>query len=78
VLGIFLGGLALGYRVFGRVTRWHLERAREQGRIPRLLLVYGFVEGWIGLHAHVCAFNTAGAFAGALAAAFVLVPTLGA
>jgi len=144
VLGIFLGGLALGYRVFGRVTRWHLERAREQGRIPRLLLVYGFVEAGIGLHAlvfpelfalaqsaslglpklsdglafgidvgftalligpptvlmggtipiltqalsrsvedatrvhaHVYAFNTAGAFAGALAAAFVLVPTLG-
>ncbi len=144
VLGIFLGGLSVGYWLFGRVTRSVVARAERQGRPPRLLLVYGLLEGSIGcyvlafpwlfrgvqllsysiphstgglgfaldvclsalligpasilmggtipmltqalarslddatrFHAFVYAFNTAGAFAGALAAGFYLVPRLG-
>ena len=144
VLGIFLGGLSLGYSLFGRVTRAVVDRARSADRPPRLLLLYGAVEGSIGLyvlafpwlfrgvqslsyalphgvggfgfaidvalaalligpasvlmggtipiltqslarsledatrfHAFVYAFNTAGAFVGALAAGFVLIPRLG-
>ncbi len=144
VLGIFLGGLSLGYAVFGAVTRRLMDRGIERGQPPRLLLVYGLVESSIGLyalafpflfrlamalsvhiphlgdklafgvdvfltilligaptvlmggtipvltqalsrslqdatrfHALVYAFNTIGAFAGALAAGFVLVPLLG-
>jgi predicted membrane-bound spermidine synthase len=140
VLGIFLGGLSLGYSVFGRVTRSWVSR----GQGARLLLLYGAVEGTIGayvlcfptlfevavrlagvlprgvtglgfvldvllaailigppavlmggtipiltqalsrsaedstrLHALVYALNTAGAFLGALAAGFVLIPWLG-
>jgi predicted membrane-bound spermidine synthase len=140
VLGIFLGGLSVGYSLFGRVTR----RWVASGRGARLLVLYGIVEGSIGLyvlafpwlfqgmlsvsavvstgatgfgfvidvilsailigppavlmggtipiltqalarsaadatrfHALVYALNTAGAFAGALAAGFLLVPTLG-
>jgi spermidine synthase len=144
VLGLFLGGLSLGYSLFGRVTRWRLGRAAARGVAPRLLLLYGCVEASIGLHAlafpwlfggvralsfaiphapggpgfaldvalaallilppcvlmggtipiltqalarsladatrihaFVYAFNTAGAFLGALAAALVLIPWLG-
>jgi spermidine synthase len=144
VLGLFLGGLALGYSVFGAVTRRLVARAQEQGRPAPLLTVYGAVEASIGLfalvfpwlftavqalsfqiphgsaglgfafdvglsallvlppavlmggtipiltqalarsledatrfHALVYAFNTAGAFAGALAAGYWLVPSLG-
>jgi len=144
VLGIFLGGLSVGYWLFGRVTRRLVERAQESGHPPRLLLVYGFLEAGIGayvilfpwlfegvqalsyaiphgpdglgfvidialagvligpasilmggtipiltqalarsledatrFHAFVYAFNTAGAFAGALAAGFFLIPWLG-
>jgi spermidine synthase len=144
VLGIFLGGLSVGYWLFGVVTRRVVERAEAAGRPPRLLLVYGFVEAGIGLyvilfpwlfrgvqglsyalphgagglgfaidvglstlligpasvlmggtipmltqalarsladatrfHAFVYAFNTFGAFVGALAAGFYLVPKLG-
>ncbi|MBW1684624.1 MAG: hypothetical protein JRS35_06110, partial [Deltaproteobacteria bacterium] len=144
VLGIFLGGLALGYGIFGRVTHRVVARAEAAGRLPRLLLLYGVLEAGIGLyvlafpwffrgiqalslsmphgagglgfvidvllavvligpasvlmggtipiltqslarsladatrfHAFVYAFNTAGAFAGALAAGFYLVPRLG-
>ncbi|MDJ0851815.1 MAG: fused MFS/spermidine synthase [Myxococcota bacterium] len=144
VLAIFLGGLSLGYALFGRVSQRLLARARETGRPPRLLLVYGAVEGAIGLwalafpllfagalglsvrlpfqhdpgafvadvvltalligpptvlmggtiplltqalarslddatrfHALVYGFNAAGAFVGALAAAFLLIPALG-
>jgi spermidine synthase len=144
VLGIFLGGLSVGYAVFGTVTRRLVERGIQEGKPPRLLLVYGLVESAIGLyalafplifqlamavstriphgggtlgfafdvvltifligpptvlmggtipvltqalsrsladatrfHALVYAFNTIGAFAGALAAGFVLVPLLG-
>jgi predicted membrane-bound spermidine synthase len=144
VLGLFLGGLSLGYSLFGSVCRKLVERARATSRAPRLLLLYGGVECGIGLwallfpilfagartlsvcfpagpealsfgidvaltalligpptvlmggtipiltqalardlrdatrfHAFVYGFNTAGAFAGALAAGFVLIPYLG-
>ena len=144
VLAIFLGGLAVGYWVFGRVTRSLVVRGEARGEAPRLLFVYGTVELTIGLyvfvfpwlfagvqalsfamphgpagvgfavdialaalligppsvlmggtipmltqalsrnladatrfHALVYAFNTAGAFVGALAAGYYLVPALG-
>lgn len=147
VLGIFLGGLSVGYWLFGKLTRRIVERAEEAGRPPKLLLVYGLLEAGIGVyviafpalfkavqvlsywlpsfggeagglgfiidvllsavligpasvlmggtipiltqalarslddatrfHAFVYAFNTVGAFAGALAAGFYLVPVLG-
>lgn len=144
VLALFLGGLSVGYSLFGRLTHRVVERARAAGSPPRLLTLYGGVEAAIGLyalvfpvvflavrefsfrlhggatgagfvidvalaglligpptvlmggtipvltqalarsledatrvHAWVYAFNTAGAFVGALAAGFVLVPALG-
>ena len=144
VLGIYLGGLSLGYALFGRLTSALVRRAAERGTPPPLALAYGVVEASIGvwaflfptlfglaqslsfalhlpspglafavdvllaafligpptvlmggtipmltqalsrsladatrLHALVYAFNTAGAFLGALAAAFWLVPALG-
>ena len=144
VLGLFLGGLAVGYSLFGALTRRLVARAQGQGRAAPLLIVYGAVEASIGVfalifpalfaavqslslliphgsaglgfaldvalsallvlppailmggtipiltqalarsledatrfHALVYAFNTAGAFAGALAAGYWLVPSLG-
>jgi predicted membrane-bound spermidine synthase len=144
VLAIFLGGLSAGYALFGRATRWFVERARRRSRRARLLYLYALVEAGIGLyallfpllfgvaqqlsllgpggsiglgfafdvalsalligppavlmggtipiltlalagdlehatrvHAQVYGLNTVGAFAGALAAAFYLVPALG-
>jgi len=144
VLGIFLGSLAAGYAIFGKVTRRLVSAGERAGRSPRLLLLYGAVEAAIGayafafpelfrgaqwlsvrlpaandamgfaldlglsalliapptvlmggtipiltqalardledatrFHAFVYAFNTAGAFLGALAAGFWLVPWLG-
>ena len=144
VLAIFLGGLSVGYWLFGKLTRRIVERALDAGVPPRLLLVYGAVEAGIGIyviafpwlfkgvqalsyaiphgpagtgfaidvflaalligpasilmggtipiltqglarsledatrfHAFVYAFNTIGAFGGALAAGFYLVPRLG-
>jgi len=138
VLALFLGGLSLGYALFGRVSR----RVVSSG--GSLLFVYGLVESSIGaialvfpwlfvgvqalsfalpqgaptlafafdvglsallvlpptilmggtiplltqglsrnledatrFHSAVYGFNTAGAFLGALAGAFVLIPTLG-
>ncbi|MFI5217379.1 MAG: hypothetical protein ACHQ3O_12620, partial [Candidatus Limnocylindria bacterium] len=44
VLGLFLGGLAAGYLVFGGVTRRLVARADAQGRSAPLLVVYGVVE----------------------------------
>lgn len=144
VLGLFLGGLSLGYSLFGRLTRRWVARAAASGTAAPLLVAYGIVEASIGLwvlvfpwlfdavrelslavargsegidfgvdvllsallvlppsclmggtipiltqalsrstedatrlHALVYGFNTAGAFAGALAAGFVLIPELG-
>jgi len=144
LLGIFLGGLSLGYAIFGALTRRLVARAAAAGRPPRLIGVYGLVEAGIGvyalafpmlyrlvlglslrlhagaegagflldvgltallvgpstllmggtiplltqglarslgdatrIHSLVYAFNTAGAFVGALAAGFVLIPWLG-
>jgi spermidine synthase len=143
ILAIFLGGVSLGYSVFGRLTRVLADGSRT-GRMPSLLFVYGLVEAAIGVwalafpilfaavqalsfavphgvggagfafdvvlaalligpptvlmggtipiltqslardledvtrfHAFVYTLNTAGAFAGALAGGFVLVPSLG-
>ena len=144
VLALFLGGLAVGYRLLGAASRRWVESAAAQGRPPRLLLHYGAIEAAVGvwallfpalfavarslaahlphevgalgfaidialsacligppavlmggtiplltqalardvgdatrLHALVYASNTAGAFAGALAAGLWLVPDLG-
>jgi len=48
VLALFLGGLAVGYALFGRVTRRLVARARREGRPPRLLALYGCIEIGIG------------------------------
>jgi predicted membrane-bound spermidine synthase len=144
VLGIFLGGLSLGYALFGRVSRGLAGRDTARKGRGGQLWAYGWVEAGIGLyalafpwlfeavqrlslrlphgheglafgldvgltalligpptvlmggtiplltqglsrdledatrfHAYVYAFNTVGAFAGALAGGFVLVPQLG-
>ena len=145
VLGLFLGGLAVGYSLFGAAHAPAGRTRRAQGRAAPLLIVYGAVEASIGalradlsrscsrpcrpspsgfptaapawaspstsasrrcwccrrpylmggtipiltqalarclddatrFHALVYAFNTAGAFAGALAAGYWLVPSLG-
>ncbi len=144
VLAIFLGGMALGYELFGRVTQRLSARASGAGEVPALLRTYGAVEVSIGIwallfpwlfsaaqrvsflvppghealsfafdvllcavllgpptvlmggtiplltqalsrtvaeatrvHAWIYATNTAGAFAGALAGGFALVPWLG-
>jgi spermidine synthase len=68
VLGIFLGGLSLGYQLFGRVTRQLVVRAEERGAPPRLLLFYGGVEAGIG--AYVLAFPTLFRWVQALSYAF--------
>ena len=44
VLAIFLGGLAAGYSLFGRITRQQVERARVRGEALRLLGFYGPVK----------------------------------
>lgn len=51
VLGLFLGGLAAGYVLFGRFSRRHLARARAASRPPRLLIAYGILEASIGVYA---------------------------
>jgi spermidine synthase len=53
VLAIFLGGLSVGYSVFGRLTRRMVENATRTGGHPRLLLAYGIIEGSIGVYALV-------------------------
>jgi len=144
VLALFLGGLSIGYSLFGRVSRKLTESGSPERARERLLRTYGLMELAIGLyafvfspaflaarsvslwipveqqgvafaldvllsalliippavlmgatipmltqalahtledatrfHALVYGLNTAGAFAGALAAAFWLVPRLG-
>jgi spermidine synthase len=49
VLGLFLGGLSLGYWLFGALTRRLVQRAIEGGGAAPLLAVYGGVEAGIGL-----------------------------
>jgi hypothetical protein len=51
VLGLFLGGLAVGYSLFGAITRRLVARAQRQGRAAPLLIVYGAVEASIGAFA---------------------------
>jgi spermidine synthase len=51
VLAIFLGGLSIGYALFGWLTRHLVERARVRGRRVRLLFHYALVEGGIGVYA---------------------------
>lgn len=53
VLALFLGGLSLGYALFGHVTRRVVARASERGQPAKLLGLYGLVEATIGLHALV-------------------------
>ena len=49
VLGLYLGGLAAGYALFGWVARRTVERAEQEGRTPPLLRVYGLAELGIGV-----------------------------
>ena len=51
ILAIFLGGLSVGYSIFGRATRRLVERSRQRHRLPRLLLFYGLIEAGIGVYA---------------------------
>lgn len=51
VLAIFLGGLSVGYALFGAATRRLTERARHSGIPPRLLRFYGLIEAAIGVYA---------------------------
>lgn len=51
VLGIFLGGLAAGYALFGVVTRRRIERAARAQQAVRMLGLYGAVEAAIGAYA---------------------------
>ena len=57
VLAIFLGGLAAGYALFGRITRQLVERARARGEAPQLLRLYGLVESGIGVYALLFPFS---------------------
>ncbi len=50
VLGIFLGGLAVGYELFGRLTRRLVARSEADGSPPRLLLYSGRGEAGIGCY----------------------------
>ena len=50
VLGLFLGGLSLGYWAFGALTRSLVLRGERSGRPAPLLAVYGGVEAGIGLY----------------------------
>jgi spermidine synthase len=48
VLGLFLGGLSLGYWLFGALTRRLVQRAQRLAGTASLLAVYGAVEAGIG------------------------------
>src|SRR5262249_37276251 len=50
VLGLFLGGLSIGYWLFGALTRALVVRGRQTGRPAPLLFVYGAVEASIGIY----------------------------
>jgi len=49
VLGLYLGGLAAGYAIFGWVARRSTRRAESQGPPPLLLRIYGLAEMGIGV-----------------------------
>ena len=51
VLALFLGGLAVGYSLFGRATRVYGARIPAAARASRLLIGYGFLEAGIGTYA---------------------------
>jgi predicted membrane-bound spermidine synthase len=51
ILGIFLGGLSVGYYVFGRVSRRIVRRSGDGISVRRLLWLYAGVETAIGLYA---------------------------
>ena len=51
VLGIFLGGLSLGYSLFGKLTRRLVGKAQGTGGPSDLLVTYGALEIGIGLYA---------------------------
>ena len=51
VLGLFLGGLALGYELFGIWTRRIVRHGRHVGASPSVLSLYGGVELLIGVYA---------------------------
>jgi spermidine synthase len=50
VLGLFLGGLSVGYWLFGALTRALVERGRRTGRPAPLLMFYGTIEASIGAY----------------------------
>ena len=49
VLGLFLGGLSLGYFALGALARALVARGRQSGRPAPLLAVYGAIEAAIGV-----------------------------
>ena len=49
VLGIFLGGLSLGYLLFGKLAKQLAERARRTGKPSHLLVTYGALEVGIAI-----------------------------
>src|SRR5258706_12550129 len=51
VLGLFLGGLSLGYWLLGALARALVARGVRSGRPAPLLAVYGAVEAGIGVWA---------------------------
>jgi len=51
VLAIFLGGLSLGYALFGRASRWLVERSLVRSLPTRLFYCVAIVEAGIGLYA---------------------------
>ena len=51
VLGIFLGGLSLGYWLFGRLTQRLGGRGGADINPRQLLAVYGLVEASVGVYA---------------------------
>ena len=53
VLALFLGGLSVGYSLFGRVSRRLTESGSPERVRGRLLRVYGLMELGIGLYAFV-------------------------
>ena len=50
VLAIFLGGLSVGYAIFGWATQRLVRRSRQRSRPPRFLLFYALVESGIGVY----------------------------